>query len=807
MWGDERSRTVGDADVGRWAYRPRALATYRADEALAFRARLASAVRAGHGLDVAFGIRLEGSSEPALYLKTRGSDARRWADRVFVRAYGEDRWQRAAPAPSAVPPTAWWGRRIRPWPATLHSPAEAASLMDLFTLTFTSVRPATVLEAGFAPVPVPRSSWWESTPPTTGVLPAGHRPPPPGRGTVGVSPAFAAPAPIARPLFWTARVALFEEPANGRPTAHLPEVARALERASRGAAGGGLRFRGPLRLAPWGPTRFVVSEEELLALLPGPDASGAGARAGDVRSVTTLPVGRTASGRVVGPPIERDQGRHLVVLGETGMGKSSLLVALSRRVSERNGLLLLDPLGETARAFEEELDVAALGRTIRISPERSRVGVNALEGVGLDPEEDPVRAERRLNDLVFALRRVRAGRYTDSGFWGPRLEEMLYRALRAAAAWPNGTLVDAHTLLATGARLHREVPPRASPVLRELADRVRERPEDGEGARRLLNEVVRSPVLERMLCARDPDLATRDLVVPNRIVIVSGDAARIGESNARYLLSVYLALLWSELLARPPGPKTFVVLDEAQWFSHESLAEMLRLGRRANVHVVLATQALASLPPAVAQAVWTNVADFVAFRGSPEEARELGRMSRAVSPEAVVALPRGHAVVLLGKGESVAWVRTTRLPPRGPSPAPGAAPRRDPTPDEPSRPKSASEETDPRGPADPPPGGPPARPTPPGFEEVLRAIENFANAAGDGPTVRVPLDALRAALDPSGRAVRAAGTRLGRAGAIVATDRTPNGPEWVLRRDRLPTAGERAPRDGRPGTSDSTQPS
>ncbi len=679
--------------------------------------------------------------------------------------------------------------------------------MDLFTLTFTAVRPGLVLEAAFAPAPVPRPSWWDSVPPTVGVLTTGRGPPPPGRGVAGVSPAVFPPPPIPRPLFWTAGVALFEEPPNDRPDAHLFEVARALERAARGTAGGGLQFRRPPHLAPWGPPRVVVSEEELLSLLPGPAAPGAGACAGDARSGATLPVGRTVSGRVVGPPIERDQGRHLVVLGETGMGKSSLLVALSRRVSEQHGLVLLDPLGETARALEEELGIAAVGRTVRISPERSRVGVNALEGVGLDPEADPVRAERRLNDLIFALRRVRAGRYADSGFWGPRLEEMLYRALRAAAAWPNGTLVDAHTLLATGARLHREVPPRATGVLRELADRVRERPEDGEGARRLLNEVVRSPVLERMLCARDPDLATRDLVAPHRIVIVSGDAARIGESNARYLLSVYLALLWSELLARPPGPKVFVVLDEAQWFSHESLAEMLRLGRRANVHVVLATQALSSLPPAVAQAVWTNVADFVAFRGSPEEARELGRMSRAVSPEAVEALPRGHAVVLLGKGEAVAWVRTTRLPSRGPSRAPDSAPERDPAPDERSGAEIAPDRAGPRAPADPPPGEPSARPTPPGVEEVFRAIGSLAASAGGAPSVRVPLDALRAAVDPSGRAVRAAGAVLGRAGAIVATDRTANGPEWVLRRDRVPVAGERAARAERRESSDSTQPS
>ena len=313
------------------------------------------------------------------------------------------------------------------------------------------------------------------------------------------------------------------------------------------------------------------------------------------------------------------------------MGKSSLLIAVGRLVVEESGLILFDPLGDTTRALREELSAATKARMTWIQS-GAAVGLNALEGIGGTSGDGEAGRERQLNDLVHSLRRVRSGRYADSGFWGPRLEEMLTRALRAAAALPGGTLVDAHALLASGGRGFRTIPGDAIEAVRELGDRIRSRPEDADGARRLLDEVTRSPILVRMLCDRQPSLRRRTSSPRVGVVLIAGDAATVGESTARYLLSVYLALVWSELLSRPEGGKTFVMLDEAQWFVHESVAEMLRLGRRRNVHVVLATQAIAVVPGPVAEAVWTNVADFVSFRGSPEEAREFARATRGVSP-------------------------------------------------------------------------------------------------------------------------------------------------------------------------------
>jgi DNA helicase HerA-like ATPase len=476
-------------------------------------------------------------------------------------------------------------------------------------------------------------------------------------------------------------------------------------------------------------------------------------------------LGRTDLGTVVGTRFDSGQGRHLAVVGETGMGKSSLLTSLAARLPAGVGLVVLDPLGETADAVRRAHRGRGGRRPIWCDP-TSGPGVNALEGIGPGAPTTPAFRERCLGDLVQSLRRVRSGRYSDASYWGPRLEEMLTRALRAAAAIPGGTLEDAHALLESSGRGYRTVPPEARSAVGELLERVRQRPDDAEGARRLLYEVVGNPVLRDALCARNPSASVRDWLSSGRTCLVSGSAMSVGESTARYLLSVYLALAWSELLARPAETKTVVMLDEAQWYAHESLVEMLRLGRRRNLHVVLATQSIASLPEGVREATWTNVADFTVFRCAPSEAREFSRLAPAIDADALSSLPRGDAVVLLGKGQSVHWVRAARGPSRGILPAGRSAS------------VEAMDAESPR-PSD-------------ALSRVLERVREGVERTGQGGPVPIPLTSLRS-VDPDGRAVRSAGTLLGRSGALVRRGPGPGGASWwidadALARFRTPTA-------------------
>jgi energy-coupling factor transporter ATP-binding protein EcfA2 len=555
----------------------------------------------------------------------------------------------------------------------------------------------------------------------------------------------------------------------------LAEVARALESETRSVTGNGLRFA-PARL--WirslGPS-FALGEHDALGSFPGVGAVVGVDTARPAPASPCLALGRDAMGRVAGPPTEPGQGRHLAVVGETGMGKSSLLVALARRASESAGLVLLDPLGETAAEVRDLLAHDGRNDVLWMDPS-GPLGLNALGSLGPSTPRDGPDRERQLNDLVHALRRVRSGRYADAGFWGPRLEEMLTRALDAAASLPGGTLTEAHALLAAEGRGFRQVPAEAQEPVRALADRIRTRPEDADGARRLLFEVTRSPTLVRLLCASAPTVTAADLVRPGRVVLLAGNASEVGESVARYFLAVLLALLWSELLHRPGTSKTWVVLDEAQWFAHDSLAEMLRLGRRKNVHVVLATQAIGSLPEPVAESVWTNVADFAIFRGSPADALQLSRSLESVTPESIFSLAPGRALLLIGKGERIDWVRTARSPRTA---HPGA-----------SDVGATAVAGNPR----PPCLGvePTLRSlTPEGA--VWQAVVDQARAAPPGARLRVSLPSLRADVDPSGEAVRVVGQSLRTMGALLGTGRDAAGSFWWV------DAGRIAARDGEAG--------
>lgn len=753
--------------LAEWRLVPRMRRDHSPEELASFRERIVVALRVGHSLGIHFELGIDSGPASNVALRCWTPESARWCARTFTAAYRGASWTLQTPTQPEAEGVRYSGRRVREWPQPLREASDGPTALNCLAASFASLRPGVRLRWRLSPFP---AKWGHRPEPDVGSEPPREAVLAARRGMPWTSAHRSSPPPTvgAYPLFWKSSAILFIPPELARGPGWT-RTRSAVETPLRSGRGNGVRFSRRRGVFPLRTPTFPIAEDELALLLPTPDISTRSFEGTRDNPSPQLPLGRAVSGQTVGLPIEAGQGRHLAILGETGMGKSSTLVAIAHAASRLGGVILFDPLGETAHSFLAGVPDTERARVLWVTPQRPSNGINALEGIG-GIEHDPVLADRRLNDIVHALRRVRSGRFEDSAFWGPRLEEMLTRAIVAAAAFADGTLADAHTLLETRGRTVRVVPPEAQEPVRELSQRIRDRPDDAEGARRLLYEVVRSPVLSRMLCARTPELHVRDLVTADRIAVISGDASEVGETAARYLLAVYLALVWSELLARRSNPKTFVVLDESQWFSHESLAEMLRLARRRNVHVMLATQTVASLPEAVAEAVWTNVSDVIAFRGSAAEARELSRTTTGVSVEDLMALPRGHAAVLLGKGNRVEWLRTAGRPPpsdemRNEIHGGNSPPIQDTAPD------SA-----------------PTSPPPPSIEKVLAWIRARASALPKGSMLRVDLAELRKSVDPQGETLRSVGALLGRLGAIVVKDRSQDHTVWVVDPSRLPAA-------------------
>ena len=740
---------------------------------LEYTRRLEDALSVGIGLGARFDLEWLCGPLAVVRVATEDRESARWWERCVLPAYPSGRWAAVAPAPGS--PVVERRRMTPAGPVGAPFPhGDPAPWSD-------AVLPALRL------LPSGVSVHWSLT---ATALEAGRGRPAPELESRAQPPGFRM-RPLTEPErmlrdrtehhrlgpWWSASV----EVRSARTGAARAGADR-MERLLTGAAtrGGG----NALRRSRWSPRltanagAFLLANPELLGLLPAAATRWTSPSAEGVpRSSLRFAYGD--DGDRVGLPVPAAEGRHAAVLGETGMGKSTALVALARAAASIGNVVLLDPIGDTGRRFLGSLSPEALDRVCWISPTESPVAVDLVASLR-GGDSGGASAERALSEVVDALRRVRSTRYGETPFWGPRIEETVRRALAATAAIPGATLDDAVRLLEGVGRRPAGVPVEARAAVEALWARARERPEEVDGSRRLLSELTERPALRRLLGARNPRCRIPELLEARRLTVVTAEAGAIGEGSARYLLAVLLALLWSARLAEVAPPKTFFFLDEAQWYAHDSVAEMLRLGRRANLHLILATQALRSLPEEVAEAVRTNAADLLLFRGSPDDAREVNRWAPAVDPEQVLALPAGRGLALIGKGGDI---RGFRLPMGSVGAdtasleayerARAASRPRWPSPDESSGEPRETEGATADG----------SHPEPPAeLRSVLLTVWAAVLDTPGGESVRLSLQRLRQAADPDGSRVREVGRRLHDSGLLIGSDRDQEGSYWELRR-------------------------
>ncbi len=374
-------------------------------------------------------------------------------------------------------------------------------------------------------------------------------------------------------------------------------------------------------------------------------------------------MGHDEAGEPVLWEVSQREGHHATVAGETGMGKSTLLERLAARLALSGAaVVVIDPLGETARGLLGLLPEASCSRALWVSPLRSPVGINALAlPVGSQGLDARAERERRVSELVTALRRVRAERYGDTVYWGPRIEDLLTRTLLTLSSCPGATLLDAAELLSDPEHWIGPIPApnEGGREIQALWESIRrEGPEDRQGALRVVQEVALSSSISRVLASREPHWSLDRALVPGAVTLFDLERRAVGVRASSYLGAALLSLLWSFLLARKTSGKVVLLLDEVQEYANDALAEMLRLGRRYNLHVLSATQSLATLQDPLREALVTNSRDLFFFRGSAADAK-LAREGLGVGRDQDLAsLPRGTLLAMLEKGTHIVRVRT-----------------------------------------------------------------------------------------------------------------------------------------------------
>jgi hypothetical protein len=348
-----------------------------------------------------------------------------------------------------------------------------------------------------------------------------------------------------------------------------------------------------------------------------------------------------------------ERRRHLYIVGQTGTGKSTLLLNLiAQDIAAGEGLALLDPHGDLAEAVLAHIPRDRTNRFVYIDPAATErpIGFNPLSDV---PEDlKPIVA----GDVVSAFHHV----WPES--WGARLDYILLNAVRALIDVPGGTLLMLPRLLIDEpfrVRLvehHVGDPMVRSFWLNEYAgygDHFRV--EAISPIQNKIGKALIEPRLRNMLAQPSSTITLRRLMDEGAIVVCNLSKGRLGEGAAHLLGALLTSSIAQAALSRAnvaaADRRVFhLYADEFQSFATESFALMLSEARKYGLTLTIAHQYLDQVPERLRAAVFGNVGSMIACRTGAQDAPILAEQIGLGGADALLDLPNftAWARLLLG---------------------------------------------------------------------------------------------------------------------------------------------------------------
>jgi hypothetical protein len=318
---------------------------------------------------------------------------------------------------------------------------------------------------------------------------------------------------------------------------------------------------------------------------------------------------------------QSDRLFHSLVIGQTGTGKSTLLLNMMRQDAEAGrGFLLLDPHGDLAEAIRPSLSDGAIYWDV--ADPNCQYGYNPLTYV--QEQYRPLVA----SGIIEALKK----QWSDA--WGVRMEHLLRFALLALLSHHGSSLADIVPMF-TDKAFRRT-------VLQSVTDKEvlvfwqNEYPKMNyknafDGVAPIANKLgafLSNPVVRNSLCDPDRPLRLRSLMDEGTLLVINLAKGRLGADVADVLGGLILTLTAQAAYTRATNPaykrRPFIIYaDEFHSFTTETLAGMLSELRKFKVGLVLSGQYLSQNSRAVQDAIFGNVGTILAFRSSVQDAQTL----------------------------------------------------------------------------------------------------------------------------------------------------------------------------------------
>ena len=323
-----------------------------------------------------------------------------------------------------------------------------------------------------------------------------------------------------------------------------------------------------------------------------------------------------------------DRGKHMYIIGKTGMGKSTLLENMAiQDIQNGEGICFIDPHGSTAEKLLDFVPYERINDVVYFAPFDTDhpVGFNVMEDVGYDKRHLVV------SGLMGALKRI----WVDA--WSARMEYILQNTLLALLEYPDSTLLDVNRMLTNKTFRAAVVERITDPIVKafwteEFASFTDSYTREATPAiQNKVGQFTSNPLIRNIVGQAKSSFDLRKIMDEKKIFIVNLSKGRMGETNASLLgsmltVKIYLAAMSradepAAVLARLP--RCYFYVDEFQSMMNEAFADILSESRKYKLALTLANQYIEQMEEKVRDAVFGNVGTLVCFRVGPFDAEVL----------------------------------------------------------------------------------------------------------------------------------------------------------------------------------------
>lgn len=323
-----------------------------------------------------------------------------------------------------------------------------------------------------------------------------------------------------------------------------------------------------------------------------------------------------------------DRGKHMYIIGKTGMGKSTMLENMAiQDIQNGEGLMFIDPHGSTAEKLLDFIPHERIKDVLYFAPfdVDNPIGFNVMEDVGFDKRHLVV------SGLMGAFKRI----WVDA--WSARMEYILQNTLLALLEYPDSTLLDVNRMLSNKEFRKAVIEKITDPVVKTFwseefatyTDRYTQ--EATPAIQNKVGQFVANPLVRNIVGQPKSTFNLREMMDQKKIFIVNLSKGRMGESNAALLGSMLTVKIYLAAMSRADEsavrlrnlPSCYFYVDEFQSMMNEAFADILSESRKYKLSLTLANQYIEQMEEEVRDAVFGNVGTLVCFRVGPFDAEVL----------------------------------------------------------------------------------------------------------------------------------------------------------------------------------------